>query len=109
MTNSRRKGKEGELELARWLRERGIAARRGQQFRGGADSPDIVAELEGFHIEVKRTERLSIYEALGKATVDAAYGSVPVVFHRQSRRNWVVILDADAFIRLVASEPPAEV
>ena len=40
--NSRTKGKTGELELSKVLRDKGFAAHRGQQFKGGAGSPDVV-------------------------------------------------------------------
>ena len=40
--NSRTKGKRGELELAKALRLYGYDARRGQQYHGGADSPDVI-------------------------------------------------------------------
>ena len=60
------KGKKGELELAKFLREHGYpSARRGQQHAGGGDSPDVVCpELPGLHIENKRTERFRLYEAM---------------------------------------------
>lgn len=55
MTNSRQKGKRGELAAAHYLRSLGFSsARRGVQYSGGPDSPDIVCdELKGVHIEVK--------------------------------------------------------
>ena len=39
MTNSRAKGKAGERELAKKLREFGVDARRGQQYSGVTSSP----------------------------------------------------------------------
>jgi hypothetical protein len=42
--NSRNKGKRGELEAAHMLTHEGFPARRGQQFSGGTDSPDVVCE-----------------------------------------------------------------
>jgi Holliday junction resolvase len=55
VTNSRQKGKRGELEAAKYLRSLGFtSARRGVQYSGGPDSPDVVCdELPGVHIEVK--------------------------------------------------------
>jgi len=56
--NSKRKGKRGELELAKKLQEYGFNTRRGQQYAGlGGD--DVVG-LEGIHIERKRVERLNV-------------------------------------------------
>ena len=101
MANSRAKGIRGELELAEFFKARGIAARRGQQHAGGGDSPDVVHDLPGIHVECKRTEALQMWPALDQAKRDAAEGKTPVVFHRPSRRPWIVILDASAFLQLV--------
>ena len=43
--NSRAKGARYERELARYLDENGFPARRGQQFAGGSDSPDVVCVI----------------------------------------------------------------
>lgn len=52
--NSRAKGKHGEREAAKFLRSLGFTARRGQQFAGGSQSPDVVVEeLTRIHFEVK--------------------------------------------------------
>ena len=101
MPNSRAKGIRGELELAAFFKEHGIDARRGQQFSGGPGSPDVVHGLAGIHVECKRVEALQLWPALDQATRDAAAGTTPVVFHRPSRRPWIAILDASAFLQLV--------
>lgn len=97
MTNSKRKGKTGELEAAALLREHGFEARRGQQYSGGTDSPDVVCSIPGIHIEVKRTERTDIYSWMEQATQDGKE-KIPVVLHRKSREGWVVILRAEDFL-----------
>lgn len=99
MVHSRNKGKVGELEVAAMLREHGFDARRGQQFSGSPDSPDVVTDLEGHHVEVKRTERLDLYAAVDQAAADAPEGAMPVVFHRRSRKPWVVIMPAEEYLR----------
>ena len=89
---SRRKGKRGERELAARLTSEGFPATRGQQHRGGADSPDvIVPTLPMIHFEAKRCERLSLYTALAQARRDAG-DKVPVVAHRKNASEWVAIL-----------------
>jgi Holliday junction resolvase len=99
--NSRNKGKRGELELAAFLREHGFPdARRGQQFRGGADSPDVVG-LPGIHIEVKRVESGQLYTWLDQSIWDAGKGEIPVVAHRRNDREWVAILLLQDFLKLV--------
>ena len=100
---SRDKGKTGELEVAHLIESYGFEARRGQQHRGGPGTPDVIHSIPNRHIEVKRTETLSLYKALDQAAEDAAggLGGVPVVFHRRSRRPWVVILDAHEFLAIM--------
>lgn len=98
--NGRAKGAVAERELAEWLRSQGIPARRGQQFQGGADSPDVVADLPGWHIESKRTEVTNLYGWMAQATKDAAKGAVPVVLHRKNKGRWLAILDAEAWLKI---------
>ena len=93
---SRQKGKRGERECAAELGQLlGLAegaARRGVQFAGGPDSPDVVLDGVAIHVEAKRTERLSLYAAVEQATQDAPAGSVPIVWHRANGRDSVVIV-----------------
>ncbi len=99
---SKRKGAVGEREAAGKLNEvLGTKFRRGRQYAGGPESPDLAGDLPGLHVEVKRCERLRLYEALSQAERDAAVTQVPVVMHRASRRRWVVIVAADDLIRLL--------
>ena len=98
--NSRRKGAAGEREFANLLRSHGIHARRGQQFSGGPESPDVVADLPGFHFEVKRTERLNLYDAMAQAIGDMKKGDIPVVAHRKNNEEWVVVLPAEDFMEM---------
>ena len=67
--NSKDKGKRGERMAAAKFREHGFDARRGVQYSGGPDSPDVVGP-EGLHIEVKFTERLRLWDALAQSKRD---------------------------------------
>lgn len=94
--NSREKGKRGEREWAKFLRDLGYAdARRGVQHAGGPDSPDVVGGIPGTHAEVKRTEALSVYKAMDQAERDAGGSSVPYVAYRRNGRPWLIIIPAD--------------
>lgn len=95
---SKEKGKRGERELASKLREYGYDARRGVQYQGSKDSPDVVG-LRGIHIEVKRTEKLSLYDALSQSKGDAGE-DMPVVMHRRNNCEWVVIQPLEDWIKL---------
>ena len=87
---SRNKGKRGERELAARLREYGYDTRRGQQYCGANGDADVIG-LPGIHIECKRTERLSLYDAVAQAKADARKGEMPVVIHRKNNSEWLVI------------------
>lgn len=100
MTNSRAKGKAGELELAAYLRDHGIEARRGQQFSGGTDSPDVVTSLNRVHFECKRTERTDLYGWMAQAISDAG-DKLPVVVHRKSREDWLAIMPLHELLKLL--------
>ena len=97
--NSRAKGKRGELEFAALLRKYGFEARRGVQYSGGPDSPDVVG-VPGVHVEVKRVERLYIDDAMEQSVRDAG-ADVPVVAHRRNRRPWLVTMRLDDWVALV--------
>src|ERR1700691_5038342 len=99
--NSRQKGKVGELEIDEFLGEHGFPrARRGQQFSGLGDSPDVVG-VPGVHVEVKRVEKGTLYDWMAQAKRDAKAGNIPVVMHRRSRQDWVAILPLDEFLKMV--------
>lgn len=107
--NSRRKGKEGELELARILRTYGFDIRRGQQFKGGGDSPDVMG-LPGVHIECKRVQNLVIEKAMVQSRTDAeGTDDVPVVMHRRNREKWKVTMDLDEFMKMYIAATDADV
>lgn len=96
--NSRSKGKRGELELCKWLRDNwDVSTRRGQQFCGANGDADVVG-LPGLHIECKRVEALNVSNAIRQAVTDARKGETPVVFHRRNNDQWLITIRAsDAF------------
>jgi Holliday junction resolvase len=96
---SKTKGKVGEREVAQLLRDHGFDARRGVQFQGGSDSPDVIG-LPGFHLEVKRCEAFRLYSALEQAMSEKGDGDIPAVFHRANQRPWVVVLNAGDFLAM---------
>ena len=99
---SRDKGKRGEREIAALFRAHGFNARRGQQYQGGPDSPDVVHDLPyGLHVEVKFREQVSPYAALEQVSHDTALEDVPIVFMRKLRKPWIVVMDADDFLEIM--------
>jgi hypothetical protein len=126
--NSREKGKRGERAWRDELRANGYMARRGQQFAGSPDSPDVVCEeLSWLHFEVKAVERLNIEEAMEQArrdcrgqshgaSVDGVDGArtgvraekVPIVAHRRSFRPWLVTMEAETFFQFLRGTLPRQ-
>lgn len=97
--NSRNKGKRGELEWARFCRDQGYSdVRRGQQY-SGVEGEDVVG-LPGIHCEVKRTEKLRLYDAIDQARRDAKDGQLPIIAHRRNHCDWLVVMRAEDWFRL---------
>ena len=100
--HSRNKGKLGEREAAAEIRRiLRTEARRGRQFCGSDESPDVVTEIQNLHFEVKRAERLRLYEALDQALTDCG-SRIPVVLHRANHRPWVAIVRLEDLPQLAA-------
>jgi len=106
--NSRSKGKRGELEWRDQIiaagKERGIEweARRGQQFSGNPDSPDVVTNLP-YHFEVKRVQALNVSKAMQQAKSECG-DKPPVVAHRKNGGQWMVTLLAPDFFNLIEEQ-----
>lgn len=105
LVHSLNKGKNGEREWAHWLNENlGCQARRGRQFSGSPDSPDVVdAAIPGIQAEVKRVESLNIHQAMAQAVKDSG-AKIGYVAHRRNRGEWMITLrasDLKSFVVLV--------
>ena len=107
--NSKRKGKVGELEFASLLRENGFMSRRGQQFSGNPDAPDVISDdLKWIHIEVKRVQHLNLTDACAQAEGDCG-GKPWIVAHRRNHAPWLITMKAEVFFDLVNGVlPPNE-
>lgn len=105
MVNSREKGKTGEREFRDKLIEHGFAARRGVQYQGTADSPDIHCPELPFHWEVKFGGKIALGEAYKQAKEECGGRHIPIVAHRSTRRGvpsqWMVTMSADDFLFII--------
>jgi Holliday junction resolvase len=96
---SRKKGQNGELELARIFRDQyGYDVHRGYTFHNESDC----VGLDGIHIEVKRREKISIYEWMEQAIEEAKkrMDGLPVVFFRKNRKEWLVTMQLETFVEM---------
>jgi len=106
--NSRDKGKRGERQWRDELRANGYCARRGQQYSGSPDSPDVICdELDWLHFEVKAVERLNIEDAMEQARRDGAT-KTPLVAHKRRYRRWLVTMDGETFFDFLRGVLPPE-
>ena len=104
--NSREKGKRGERQWRDELRANGYAARRGQQFSGSPESPDVVSEALGWlHVEVKRVQNLNLTDACVQAEGDCG-GKPWIVAHRRNHAPWLITMRAELFFELIREFEP---
>ena len=97
MTNSKQKGKRGELEAARFFQKYGFDARRSQQFAGMNGDADVVG-VPFLHLEIKRTEKLNLDKAMEQSARDAREGEAPTVVHRKNKQEWRITMTLEDFM-----------
>lgn len=108
---SRDKGARGELEVLRIYEAASFAGTRGFQ-SGGQGGGDIAGDMPDLP-EVKFAETVKLYTWVDQAIAAAAggvAGSVAkecinwVLWHRKSRRKWLVTIDGERYIELLVIE-----
>jgi Holliday junction resolvase len=104
--NSKRKGAAGERQFRDKIREFGFDCRRGRQFSGSPESPDVVSEdLSRYHFEVKLRESTSFYAWMRQSARDAGT-KIPIVAHRANRGEWHIFIKADHFFDILKCNQP---
>ena len=99
--SQRDKGKRGERLAAKAIQEcLGLPARRGVQFRGGPDSPDLEVQAPGLHWEVKFVEREAVRAWMEQAIAESG-DDVPVVLHKRSNWEWLVTVQLERLYDLI--------
>lgn len=98
MTNSQRKGKEGELKLMHFLLNLGLRVKRGYVWLNQSD----LIGLDGIHIECKFVESLNVRKALDQAIAESKKkkDGLPAVFWKKSRKEWVTIMRTEDWVTL---------
>ncbi len=98
--SSQRKGRGGELELCRVLNAAGLSVSPGVAVSYGG-TPDAVG-LQGYHLEIKRVEKLNLERAMAQSIRDAErFGDgKPLVVHRKNRREWLVTMRLTDWLEL---------
>lgn len=109
MINSKKKGGRVEREFRDILIEHGFQARRGQQFSGGEDSPDVICEQLPIHWEVKGQQSVSsvsLLDAVNQAVRDCPQGKWRAVVHKKDgagkrASKWMATLPLEDFMDIV--------
>ena len=94
--------------LAAVLTDAGFPARRGQQFHGGTDSPDIICPLLNvWHWESKLVETARIRDWLAQVEADSA-GKPWVIAWKRRHGPWLAVVKLDALLDVIRETlPPA--
>jgi hypothetical protein len=98
--NKRQKGNRGERSFRDLLRAHGFTARRGQQFSGSPDSPDVICPELPIHFEVKAGNTHSLDAAFRQCAAECG-GSIPVVSSKRDYGPWMVYLRASDFLTIM--------
>lgn len=102
--NSRRKGKRGELEAARALRELfGVAVTRAAQ-HSGKEQADLRG-TPGLHWEVKLYAKIGACRFMDQAQAECG-DDVPIVLMRENGGQWMVMVPLNELSRLLQRLPP---
>ncbi len=100
---SRDKGKIGEREVAQLFRNAGYPARRTAQVDGGLSADVLVPSLPWLHVESKRYKGIAACRFMDQAIEDAK-DKTPVVFMREDKGPWIVMMLAHDWLRDIALE-----
>lgn len=76
------------------------------QYSGLNGDADVIG-LPRLHLEIKRVERLNIYDAMNQSKRDARDNELPVVMHRKNRCEWLVTAPLDVFMQLYQECSPS--
>lgn len=106
--SQQRKGRGGELELARILQGYGYDVQPGKAVSFGS-TPDLTG-LPRIHIECKRVERLNVGEAMAQAVRDSEKfrDGFPALFHRRNRQPWLVTMRLTDWLALYDRQKAAK-
>ena len=101
MVNSKAKGGRGERQWVKFLKDKfNVEARRGAQYCGHSSAPDVISN-DQYYWEVKRCERLDIYQAVEQAVGDSeGSGKVPAVAWKKNGKEWLVVIRAVDLMRV---------
>jgi hypothetical protein len=100
--NKRAKGLAAEREVAEIWKAHGLEVRN---LEGSGDHLVLVPHANGgdvIHSEVKRQERMKLWEWLAQAEKEAPANAIPVVSFRRTRGRWYACLPLEDLAELLS-------
>jgi hypothetical protein len=97
---ARRKGKAGELEAVRIIREHGWP-RASRSSRGTAQKGDVADGPAAAVIEIRRRESLSVPAAMREVMGRCEPHELPLLVHRRSNQPWLVTMELAELLPLL--------
>jgi len=109
MKNPKRKGNNGELLFAEWLREHGFRAWRNSSSGAGVNKGDINNSMtilgEGISFEVKTVAKLNLLKAWRQCQNDANKShTIPILathFNGMQDKTWLVTMSSEDFVEII--------
>lgn len=98
---SRNKGAAAEREVAKIINEHLGTDLRRTPLSGGMVWAGDIRGWDGWHIEVKRQERLAIPAWLEQTESDCPEGDTPLLIFRQSHQPWRAVLRLTDLLQLI--------
>lgn len=97
---SQQKGRNAELEIAKIFQAHGYPVRPGAPASYGS-TPDAVG-LDGYHLEIKRVERLNVSAAMAQSVRDSKKfnDGTPLLLHRRNREEWLCTMRLEDWLEL---------
>jgi hypothetical protein len=96
MAHSGNKGKRGERWARDIIKSWGFFARRGQQFAGHPDAPDVVHDIASVFVEAKWDETVSVHRAIEQAILDSGPDDVPIVLLKRNGKRGLLIVPVES-------------
>ena len=112
MPNPKRKGNNGELAFAEWLRSKGVKAFRDSASGGSnANKSDINTDTE-FGFEVKTVKKLNLQEAWKQtdyaSTVNKTVPVIAVHYDGMQKDEWLIVMHSEDWAEYALGEAEAK-
>ena len=103
--NAKRKGNNGELAFAEWLRSKGVKAYRDSASGGGNGNKSDISTDTDFGFEIKTVKKINLMEAWHQCDTSAGMNkTVPCLairFDGMPKDQWLMVLNSEDWAEYV--------